>query len=342
MNIRTYVPGDQERIEAYLSRSAASSQYHRIGWKRVVEESFGHPFEYLIAERGAEITGVLPLVHINSLLFGNYMASLPYFNYGGVCAESESSREGLILAAIRLARHRKARFIEFRSTDKWDNGFPVKTGKVSMVLPLRSRPEDIWKGFPSKLRSQIRRPEQDGMVTRIGRQEELDGFYRVFSTNMRDLGTPVYPKRFFGNILRFFPRDTWICNVYKEDRPVASGFLAGFKNRMEIPWASSIRMYNRSSPNMLLYWSSIRFACESGYEIFDFGRSTPGEGTYKFKAQWGAAPLQLYWHYWLSEGELLPELNPGNSRYEMAIAIWKKLPLPIANLIGPGIVKNLP
>jgi FemAB-related protein (PEP-CTERM system-associated) len=181
------------------------------------------------------------------------------------------------------------------------------------------------------------------MYASLGKEEYLDSFYDIFSTNMRDLGTPVYGKKFFRNILREFPTSTWICTVRtKEDKAVASGFLVGFKKRLEIPWASSLRSHNSSSPNMLLYWTSLKFACENGYDTFDFGRSTPGEGTYKFKEQWGAKPVQLFWHYWLRSGGPLPELNPHNPKYKMAIKIWQKLPLSVTNLIGPAIVRNLP
>ena len=160
---------------------------------------------------------------------------------------------------------------------------------------------------------------------------------------MRDLGTPVYSKSFFKNILEEFPETTWICTVYTKDKqPVASGFLLGFKEIIEIPWASSLRTYNRYSPNMLLYWSSVKFACEKGYKVFDFGRSTPNEATYRFKEQWGAKPVQLYWYYWIRNGGTVPELNPGNPKYSIAITIWKKLPVSMTRIIGPSIVKNLP
>jgi serine/alanine adding enzyme len=342
MDVRDYKLDDRDRIEAFLERSGKSTIYHRTGWKAVIEKTFSHTFDYLVAEDGEGIRGVLPMVHIRSRLFGNYMVSLPYFNYGGPCAENTTAESALVQEATRRAGMRDARFIEFRSVERWGDGFPVKTGKVSMVLDLPTSAEDLWKAFPSKLRSQIRRPERDGMRARIGREEELEGFYRVFSVNMRDLGTPVYPKRFFENMLYQFPDNSWICSVYRDREVAASGFLVGYRNRMEIPWASSLRRFNRLSPNMLLYWESLRFACESGYASFDFGRSTPEEGTYRFKEQWGASPVQLYWHYWLRDKVPMPELNPRNPKYRIAISIWKKLPVPLANFIGPRIVKNLP
>jgi hypothetical protein len=144
-------------------------------------------------------------------------------------------------------------------------------------------------------------------------------------------------------ILETFPNSTWICTVYNNRRvPLASGFLIGFKEVIEIPWASSLREYNRLSPNMLLYWTAIEHSCKQGAKTFDFGRSSPDSGPYKFKQQWGTHPKLLYWHYWLRNGGPLPELNPHNPKYQMAVNVWKHLPLAVTKLLGPAIVKNLP
>jgi serine/alanine adding enzyme len=341
--IRLLEGAEKVRWDSYVTKSDAASCYHLTVWKDIIEESFGHRTYYLFAEKDGNISGILPLVHLKSVLFGNFIVSLPYFNYGGVCADDPIIAGRLIEEAITIAKDANAEHIELRHTWSISNGMPVKIGKVSMRLPLANNRDALWKSFPSKLRSQIRKPEKLGMYSKIGQGDELDSFYKVFSTNMRDLGTPVYPKHFFRNIIRTFPDSAWICSVYtKDSSPVASGFLLGFKDRLEIPWASSLRRHNHLSPNMMLYWTSLQFACERGYGLFDFGRSTPGEGTYKFKEQWGAKPLQLYWHYWLKNGRPVPELNPKNPKYRMAIAFWKKLPVAIAEIIGPPIVKSLP
>ena len=324
--------------------STNSTCYHLIGWKDVIEKAFGHKTYYLLAEdQGGEIGGILPIAHLKSRIFGNFMVSVPYFNYGGVCSDSVEAQRELLREAVRIAEEAKAGHIELRHSHKFDNGLPEKTSKVSMILELPNKADELWKTFPSKLRSQVRKPEKEGMHARVGKEEELNSFYEVFSMNMRDLGTPVYSKKFFSNILTKFPETTWICSVYtKDNQAVASGFLVGFKDRLEIPWASSLRSYNHHSPNMLLYWSVLKFACEKGYRSFDFGRSTLGQGTYKFKEQWGAKPVQLYWHYWLKNGGSLPELNPKNPKYQLAIKLWKRLPVSLTKLIGPFIVKNLP
>jgi FemAB-related protein (PEP-CTERM system-associated) len=326
---------DRERWDEYVTNSSRSTCYHLTGWKNVIEKSFGHKTYYLFSGNGNNnIDGVLPLIQLKSILFGNFMVSLPYVNYGGICADNEKISDRLLQEAGRIAAEINAEHIELRNTRPMSNGLPVKTTKVSMRLELPQNQEELWKTFPSKLRSQIRRPEKEGMYVKSGGVEELDSFYSVFSVNMRDLGTPVYSREFFRTIMKEFPETTWICTVYtKTGDPVASGFLVSFKDTLEIPWASSLRSYNYCSPNMLLYWSVLQF---------DFGRSTPGEGTFKFKEQWGARPVQLYWHYLMKDSWHLPQLNPKNPKYQMAIKIWKRLPVAVTKIIGPAIVKNLP
>lgn len=343
MEIRLAGEDDAAMWDHYVGTSPASSAYHQFGWKRVIEKSFGHKTYYLLAEDGRRIFGVLPLVRLKSVIFGNFMVSLPFFTYGGVCAETPDACTALLQEAVRLSREEGSSHIELRETTPRESGLPVKTSKVSMRFDLPSNSEELWRSFDAKLRSQIRRPGKEGMTVRVGRKDELDSFYEVFSVNMRDLGTPVYAKRFFADILDEFPESTWVHTVYtKSGEPVASGFLLGYKGMLEIPWASSLRRYNRYSPNSLLYSSVISFACEKGYRVFDFGRSTPGEGTYRFKEQWGARPVQLFWHYWMEKGTAMPELNPKNKKFRAAIAVWRKLPLGLTRQLGPCIVKNLP
>ncbi len=324
--------------------SEEASCYHLIDWKSVIEKTFQHKTYYLLSEDlQGRINGILPLVQLKSLLFGNYGVSLPFFNYGGVCADDSTIRDKLLNEAANIARSQKMKHVELRHVRNSENGLAVKTSKVSMRLTLPNSSESLWNSFPSKLRSQVKRPTKEGMHTKVGKQEKLNSFYSVFSVNMRDLGTPVYSRTFFQNILAAFPNNTWIATVYAKDHlPVASGFILGFKDTLEIPWASSLRDHNKYSPNNLLYWSVLEFACNEGYKVFDFGRSTPDEGTYKFKEQWGAKPTQLYWHYWMRNGGSLPELNPHNPKYKLAIKFWQKLPLSLTKLIGPSIVKNLP
>ena len=343
MIARLASPEDSQLIDRYVEQSDSSSLYHNYAWGDVIEKSFGHKSYYLICEKNnAHLGGVLPLVHMKSLFFGNLMVSMPYFNYGGVRADNLMNQNLLIGEAVKIAGNLGASHIELRQEEPLRNGFQFKSEKVSMRVQLPRSPDGLWKSFPSKLRSQIKVPQKAGLSTRIGGIEELDDFYKVFSINMSHLGTPVYPKCFFRNILENFKSRAWICSVFLGKVPVASGFLVGFKNVLEIPWASSLRKYNRLSANMLLYWTVLQFACEKGFTVFDFGRSTTGEGTYKFKEQWGASPYPMRWYYWLRDDGALPEITPRNPKYRMAIELWKKLPVPVTRFLGPHIVKNIP
>ncbi len=343
MGIRLYKDEDRNRWEEFVAASGNATAYHQLGWKHVIETSFGHRTHYLLSEdTKGRIDGIFPMVQLKSLLFGNFFVSLPYFNYGGICTDRRKLSGPLLQEAIRVAHKEGAAHLEIRETAPLEGGLPCKSAKVSMRLDLPGSAEALWNLFPSKLKSQIRRPQKEGFSVRIGGEDELDSFYRVFSMNMKHLGTPVYPRGFFQEIIRSFPLSTSICVVRDKNEPVAACFLVGFKKTMEIPWASSLREYNRLAPNMLLYWSALSFAIERGYGVFDFGRSTPGEGTYQFKAQWGAMPVPLHWYYWLRGAGSLPEMNPKNKKYRFAIEIWKRLPLSITQLVGPRIVGNLP
>jgi FemAB-related protein (PEP-CTERM system-associated) len=281
-------------------------------------------------------------VFLSSPLFGRFLISVPYLNYGGILADSEEALIGLRDEAIARARLLQAAHIELRQLSPVDLGWRSTDRKLSMRLALPADYETLWKNFPSKLRSQVRRAQKERMCVRFGGLECMDDFYVVFSRCMRDLGTPVYGKQFFQAILSAFKDEARICVVSLDGVPVAAGFLYGFRHTIEIPWAASDKRYNKLAPNMLLYSAVLESACSQGYRVFDFGRSSPDSGTYRFKEQWGAKPAPMPWYYWLAQGGELPQLNPQNPKYRMAIGLWRRLPLCVANRVGPSIVKFLP
>lgn len=329
--------------DAYVAGHPQATGYHLMAWRRVIEEVWGHRAFYLQAKDGQNrICGVLPLVFLSSRLFGRFLVSMPFVNYGGVLADDAAAQAALLDHAVGLAKRVGADHIELRHEELPGLQWPEKRHKVSMRLELPGGFDALWAKFPAKLKSQVRRAEKEGMTFRIGRDDALEDFYAVFSRNMRDLGTPVYGRVFFSEILKSFPDSSWIGVVRLKDEPVAAGFLYGFRRVVEIPWASADRRYNRLAPNMLLYNSVLRYACERGYGLFDFGRSTRDAGTYKFKAQWGAKPVELSWHYWLAGGGPLPDLSPANPKYRLAASLWRRLPLGVSRCLGPNIVKFIP
>ena len=336
-------PADRPAWDAFVDRMPAAQAYHSFDWKGVFERATGRRCHYLLASdphRG--VTGVLPLVQLKSRLFGNFLVSVPWFNYAGVLAESEFAVAALLDAAAELRTELKASHVELRQRADAAFDLPCRTDKVSMVLPLALSEEEQWAKFSSKLRAQIRRPTKEGATACEGGIELIDEFYAVFSRNMRDLGTPVFDKRLFFETLDTFPDNANLFVVRLDGVPVAAALTIGFRERLEIPFASSLREFNRYSVNMLLYWRVLQFAISSGYRSFDFGRSTIDSGPYRFKKQWGAEADTLHWYYSLGADAEMPNLRPDNPKFQAAVRLWRKLPLPVANWLGPRLVRNLP
>ena len=333
---------DTESWDRFVQKTAGASIYHLSRWRGLIERCFGHQSHYLCARshESGELVGILPLLRLKSRLFGDFLVSVPYFNYGGALAVSPDIEIGLMNYAADLAGKLGVEHIEFRD-EMPRTDWQARTDKVAMILPLPETEQALSNNLGSKLRAQIKRPQKEGLQTQVGGAELLDEFYHVFSINMRDLGTPVYSKSFFREILQAFAEESRIVIVRHLGQPVACGFLLGYGPTLEIPWASTLRSANKLSANMLLYWEVLRFAV-GRYQYFDFGRSSKDSGTYRFKKQWGAIEKQLYWHYWLSGGGDLPMMNPNNPKFRLLIAVWKRLPVVLANSIGPLVVKNLP
>lgn len=326
----------------YVDNNSDACLHHRCEWKQIMEDTYGHScFYYLAQNNDGIIVGILPLVQLKSRLFGNLLVSMPYFQRAGTVADNLQVEDALLTEANKHAKILDIEHIEYRD-DISRQSMPVLSHKVNMVLELPDSKELLWKSFTSKLRSQIKRPQREETTTTIGGIELLDDFYRVYARNMRDLGSPLHSKALIKNILQKFPDNSWLVVIKLNGRAVAGGFLLAYKDTMEIPLASTIRDVNRFSINMLLYWQILQFSIESGYRHFDFGRSTKGAGTYRFKKQWGATAKPLYWHYWLNEGTELPGLNPANPKFAMVIYLWKRLPIKISQWLGPHIIKNIP
>lgn len=328
--------------EQFVASAPGASAYHRLAWRRIITREFGWESHYLLARNPAGITGILPLVRLRSRLFGDFLVSLPYVNYGGSVSLDADSDGALLQQAADLAGSLGVRHMELREMKPRGSDWPARTDKVGMHLRLQADRDKQWQALGSKLRAQVRRPEREGATVRTGGIELLDEFYAVFAQNMRDLGTPVYSRSFFRTILEELHDQVDIVVATLAGRPAAGGFLIHDRGTTEIPWASSLRPANRVGINMLLYWHCLQRAIERGSAIFDFGRSTEDSGTYRFKRQWSAEPVRMYWHYWLANGTVLPRLNPDNPKFALAIAAWQRLPLWLATALGPHIVRNLP
>lgn len=328
--------------DAFVNSRTDATGYHRWAWRRVFERGLGHRTDYLMARAGATPVGVLPLVHVNSWLFGRALSSLPYVNYGGVLASRPDAAPALVHAAADIARRRRLHYIVLRHRERQLTNLAVRSHKVTMLLGLAATPEEMWTALDKKVRNQIRKAEKSSLTCVSGGPELLDRFYFVFARNMRDLGTPVYGKRLFSEILAAEPRDARLHLVLLDNEPIACAFSYAYGSVMEVPSASSLREHRSLCPNHLLYWSMIQQAIAQGRTCFDFGRSTPGDGTYLFKEQWGARAVPLNWEYQLLGDTRLPTDDRQSARHQRRIATWKKLPLPLTNALGPRIARCVP
>lgn len=328
--------------DRFVDAHPESNGYHLWKWRTVFEGAFDHRTEYLAARQGSEIVGVLPLVVLQSRVFGNFMVSLPFVNYGGVLSRSEQASHALLRHALTLARELRLSHVELRHTARLFPELPAKHHKVSMHLRLAPDSETAWKALKNKERNLIRKAQKSDLEVRIGGIEHIAEFYRIFARNMRDLGTPVYGREFFEAIFRAFPSRTRIFVVTFQGRPIAASITYAYRRRIEVPWASSLREFRDRCPNNLLYWTMIQYAIENGFDIFDFGRSSPDDGPFRFKQQLGGEPVPLHWEYGLLDSQQLPDQSPRNPKFRLAVNAWKHMPLGLATRLGPHIVRCIP
>lgn len=326
----------------YVENSTRATIAHLIGWRQVMQEGLGHEPRYLLAKEGDRIKGILPLCIIKTWWLSKYVVSLPWIDYGGICADDPEARNLLLNKACGIAKEENAEFVEFRSVVSDNLNMVSRQDKVTFLLGLDSDPEEIWKGFNAKLKNQIRKAQKSGLTTEFGGLEKIGPFYKVFSHKMRDLGTPVWSIDFFKSIFKTFPDTTRIVLVKRDGITLAGALLLSFKNRLYVPSASAYRSSLKYCPNHILYWDVIRKGCQEDFRYLDFGRSTKNSGTFNFKKQWVPSPTQLTWQYYLYKAKDIPSINPSNPKYRIFIGLWKRLPIPIANFLGPKVIRNFP
>jgi FemAB-related protein (PEP-CTERM system-associated) len=339
---------------AFAARLPALTQFVRASaplvplskhpaWLTVFQHTFRHEVYAIEATAGGRTYGFLPLAHVSSLLFGKFLVSLPYLNTNGVVAESADVQAQLVSRAITLSDELNVRYLELRHEKPVDHPDlnAALSSKVHMRLALPKYADALWKSFDPKVRNQVRKGEKQNFTVSWGGMDLLDGFYAVLSENMRDLGTPVYGKGLFREILAAFPGDAEICLVRDGEKPVATALLLHGWGVTEVPTASSLKAYNPSCVNVMMYWRLLERAVQRGQQQFDFGRSTTDGPTFKFKKQWGAMPHPATWQYALKEGTAT-DMRPDNPRYQRAIRLWQRLPVRLTQVLGPAIVRGIP
>ncbi|SRR5579875_559115 len=327
--------------DRFVDQCEEATFFHRAGWQRVIKESFGHKTYYLCAVRGRRIEGVLPLVHIRHPFFGNFLSSTAFCVYGGPAAVTSAARELLNIRAQKLAAQLDVDHLEYRLRvpDEHD-GWHVKSDLYATFR--KALDPDVEKNMlaiPRKQRAMVRKGIKLGLRSEI--DSEPDRLYRVYAESVRNLGTPVFPKRYFYALQAAFADCCENLIVVHQGRPVSAVMSFYFRDEVLPYYGGGTEAARSLAANDFMYWEVMRRACERQCRIFDFGRSKRGTGAFNFKTYWGFTPESLHYAYLMRRGSEPPNLNPLNPKFRIFIALWKRLPLPIANLIGPHIVRNL-
>jgi len=332
---------NEKMWDDFVYNSPDASYCHLSGWRHVIERAYGHRTYYLWAHENGETKGVLPLILMQSRLFGKNLVSVPFLDEGGICTRDEKAKIALYQKSIRLYEDLKADSMDMRHRRPSGIVLPRHGFKVTLTLTLADDPDLIWKSFHPTIRNRTRKALMSGVTAVWNGIEGLGDFYDVFSTNMRDLGSPVHSREFFAAVLEEFPNTAKLLLVRHGGQTIGAALVLLFRDTLLIPWPSSKREYFSLCPNNLLYWEAIRWGCEEGYRVLDFGRSSPGTGTYRFKKQWGAKEEPLHWQCVTRRAQLAPTLSPVNPRYRLAVGAWKHLPITVANRLGPLLRKQI-
>jgi FemAB-related protein (PEP-CTERM system-associated) len=329
--------------DRFVDAMPAGTFFHRAGWAQVVEAAFGHATHYCFTERDGAITGVLPLARVKTRLFGDTLISAPFCVYGGPLAADAESAAALIAHAEAMRARTGVSAVEFRFRVAPPDGIDGWTDRSDLYVtfrkPIGADPEHNLKAIPRKQRAMVRKGIQNGLVSTSGR--EVAGLHQVYAESVRNLGTPVFSRRYFRVLMDVFGEAADVVTILNKDMPVAAVMNFYFRDEVLPYYGGGTTAARACAGNDFMYWEVMRRAADRGARLFDFGRSKIGTGAYAFKHNWGFVPEKLHYCYNLAPGASVPDINPTNPKYRLFIAAWKRLPLPIANLIGPHIVRGL-
>ncbi|MCP4266166.1 MAG: FemAB family PEP-CTERM system-associated protein [Candidatus Brocadiaceae bacterium] len=325
--------------DEYVDRHDDSTFFHLSGWKNVIEKSFGHEPYYLLAYDNNIVVGVFPLFYVNSILFGKTLASTPFCVYGGILSDNKEITDSLIKHAMDLSKKLNVDAIEIRNIQKQQNTWIVNQLYYRFRKVISDSNDDNLKSIPRKQRAMVRKGIKSGLVSE--HTTDYNRLFRIYSESLRNLGTPVFTKKYLNYLMQEFKDKCDILMIKNGDKDIAGVMSFYFKNEVIPYYGGSITEARSVKANDFMYWELMRRSAKRGISIFDFGRSKEGTGSYSFKKNWGFTPEPLHYQYNMPTGKSMPEINPMNPKYQIFIKLWKKLPLGIANTFGPYLAKDL-
>ena len=331
---------DAARWDAFVQACSQATFFHRSGWQTLIEDVFQHNTYFLYAEAGGEIRGVLPLGHVKSRLFGNALSSLPFSVYGGVAAVDEEAAVALEREAQHLAQRLGVDHLELRNVQRRHADWPSQDLYVTFRKPIAPTEDENLQAIPRKQRAMVRKGIKNGLTSQI--DVTADRFFALYADNVHRHGTPALPKAYFNGLCRVFGSDCEVLTVCATDgRPVSSVLSFYFRDEVLPYYAGDAEAARELAANDFKYWELMRRACARGLKVFDYGRSKQNTGSYAFKKNWGFEPMPLHYEYQLYKTDSVPQNNPSNAKYRLLIATWRRMPIQLANWLGPKIVRNL-
>lgn len=334
-------PSNQALWQAYVDESPQATFFHRPEWQSVLQESFRHRCYFLMAVEDGRALGILPLVFVKSFLFGNRLVSTAFCVGGGIAADNGAAHDALSRRANELMREVGAEYVEYRAPATSGEGWVRREGLYATFdREIEAAEEDCLKQIPRKQRAVLRKAFKQELETRI--DDSADVFYDLYSLSMRNLGTPVFTRRYIDALLAAFGEDCDILTVYgKDGTPLSSVLNFYFRDRVMPYYTGAAPQARKQGAADLMYWEVMRRAVDRGYKVFDFGRSKLGTGPFSFKKNWGFEPKPINLEFSLADGREMPNVNPNNPKYKLFIDTWRKLPHPVANLVGPVVARHL-
>jgi FemAB-related protein (PEP-CTERM system-associated) len=328
------------RWEAFVANTPAATFFHRAGWLKIMQEVFRHPAFFLYAERAGSIEGILPLAQVNSRLFGNSLIAMPFAVYGGVVAENAEAAAALEAEAETIARTLDVDHLEYRNVDARHADWPRQDLYVTFRKEILPDEEANMLAIPRKQRAMVRKSFKNGLRSEI--DPDASRFFALYADNVRRHGTPALPRKYFDSLLREFGKDCEVLTIVDDaGTPVSSVLSFYFRDEVLPYYAGDAVRARELAANDFKYWELMRRSCARGLKVFDYGRSKVGAGSYSFKKNWGFEPTPLNYEYRLYKRDAIPQNNPNNPKYKLMIATWRRLPLWVANRLGPLIVRNL-
>ena len=343
ITIKQLAPSDREgaqRWDEFILACPEATFFHRAAWQGIIADVFRHPTYFLYAEIAGQIQGVLPLAHVKSMLFGNALVALPFAVYGGVAATHPEAVSALEKEAQALAQRLGVDHLEFRNVNPRNPSWPTQDLYVTFRKEILPDVEANMLAIPRKQRAMVRKGIKNGLISTVDRNS--DRFFKVFADNVHRHGTPAMPKRYFDTLLRVFGDDCEVLTVTGRDGQLLSSVLSFYFRDEVLPYyAGDDESARNLAANDFKYWELMRRSCERGLKVFDYGRSKQGTGPYAFKKNWGFEPQPLHYEYCLYKRDSIPQNNPNNAKYKLFIEAWRRMPIGLANWLGPHIVRNL-